>query len=260
MNLKRRALSLLRNSEHYRAAAFCAGLRAIGFEVVTELLDPTPADVVLSWNRSGGYNETAQRFERAGARVLVAENGYFGKTWRGEKWFALSLGHHVGAGEWFPAGRERWDALQVPLAPWREGGSDVLVLEQRGIGEPGIASPPGWAERAAQLTGGRIRRHPGANTPAVSLEADLVGVREVITWHSAGALAALMAGVPVFYDFNRWIGATAAVPLRLRGYVPPLRDDASRLAMFRSLAWAQWRLEEIERGDAFAHLLETPHA
>jgi len=260
MNSRPRALSLLRNSEHYRATAFRTGLQAVGFEVVTELRDPMPADVLLTWNRSGGNNETAHQFEGAGARVLVAENGYLGKSWRGEKWFALSLGHHVGAGEWMPAGRERWDALQVPLAPWREGGTDVLVLEQRGIGEPGIASPPGWAERIAHLTGGRIRKHPGATEPAISLEADLVGVREVITWHSAGALAALMAGVPVFYDFPRWIGAQAAVPLRLRGQVPPLRDDAARLAMFRSLAWAQWAFPEIERGDAFAHLLEPAHA
>lgn len=254
--IRKRALSLLRNSEHYRAAAFRAGLSAVGFEVVAELRDPTPADILLTWNRSGGNNDTARQFERAGARVLVAENGYLGKAWRGEKWFALALWHHIGAGAWFPAGGERWDSLQVALEPWREGGEGVLVLDQRGIGEPGIASPSGWAEHAARQTGGRIRRHPGASVPDVSLEADLVDVREVITWHSAGALAALMAGVPVFYDFPRWIGATAAVPLRLRGYVPALRDDAARLAMFRSLAWAQWTLPEIERGDAFIHLLE----
>lgn len=259
--MRKRALSLLRNSEHYRAAAFRAGLVAVGFDVVDELMDPTPADVLVTWNRNGGNNETARRFEAAGARVLVAENGYLGKAWRGGKWFALALAHHSGAGEWLPAGRERWDTLQVPPAPWREGGTDVLVLEQRGIGEPGIASPPGWAERAAQITGGRIRRHPGASAPAVSLEADLAAAREVITWHSGGALLALMAGVPVFYDFPQWIGAQAAVPLRLRGYVPALRDDAARLAMFRRLAWSNWQLAEIERGDAFAHLLEpTFHA
>lgn len=258
--MSKRALSLLRNSEHYRSAAFRSGLEAVGFEVVPELRNPTPADLLLTWNRSGGNNEIACHFESAGASVIVAENGYLGKTWRGEKWFALSLGHHVGAGEWRPAGPERWDALQVPLAPWREDGTDVLVLEQRGIGEPGIASPPGWAEHAARLTGGRIRRHPGATAPAISLEDDLVGVREVITWHSAGALAALMAGVPVYYDFPQWIGRSAAVPLFQRCQTPPLRDDAARLAMFRSLAWAQWRLEEIERGDAFAHLLEMPYA
>ncbi len=140
--MRKRALSLLRNSEHYRAAAFCAGLQAMGFEVVTQIPDPTPADALLTWNRSGGNNETAHRFENAGARVIVAENGYLGKCWRDDKWFALALGHHLGAGEWLPKGPERWDAMHVSLAPWREGGSDVLVLEQRGIGEPGIASPP----------------------------------------------------------------------------------------------------------------------
>jgi hypothetical protein len=31
--------------------------------------------------------------------------------------------------------------------------------------------------------------------------------------------------------------------------------DAGRLAMLRTLAWAQWRLSEIESGEAFERLI-----
>jgi hypothetical protein len=249
-----RALSLLRDSLHYRADAFRAGLQAQGFRVVDELNDPRPGDVLLAWNRGGVRNAHARRFEAAGARVVVAENGYLGKAWRGDKWFALAIGHHCGAGAWPAGGAQRWDALGVELEPWRSGGRQTLVLEQRGIGEPGVASPYGWAESVAPLVRGRIRRHPGAEPPAVTLRDDLADVAQVVTWASGAALLALIMGVPVFYAFPAWIGAPACRPLR-EFASGPLRDDAARLAMFRRLAWAQWTLAEIESGYAFEQLL-----
>ena len=255
MAIRPRAVSLLRDSQHYRADAFANGLRLNGFEVVEHLPDPGPSDLLLVWNRHGGNNHTAKRFEAAGARVLVAENGYLGKAWRDGKWFALALGHHCGAGTWPDGGPQRWDALGVELEPWRENGTHTLVLEQRGIGEPGIASPPGWADQMAIKLDCRVRRHPGAGPVRVTLRDDIAHVTQVVTWSSGAALLALLMGVPVFYAFPRWIGAPAARPLFELGHQPPLRDDAARLAMFRRLAWAQWTLSEIESGEAFARLL-----
>ena len=129
------------------------------------------------------------------------------------------------------------------------------MLEQRGIGEPGIASPSGWAEMVAPSVRGRIRRHPGAEPPACTLRDDLADVRQVVTWASGAALLALLMGVPVFHAFPRWIGASAARPL-IDFALDPIRDDAARLAMFRRLAWAQWTLAEVESGLAFERLLE----
>ncbi len=253
----KRALSLLRDSLHYRADAFRAGLRAQGFEVVDELRDPSPDDVLLVWNRHGARNEQARRFEAAGARVIVAENGYLGKTWRGGKWFALSLDHHAGAGRWPDGGPQRWDSLGVELEPWKVGGTQTVVLAQRSIGEPGIASPWNWAESVAPRVHGRIRQHPGAEPARVTLRDDLADVGQVVTWASGAALLALVFGVPVFYAFPRWIGASAARPLSEFGTASPLRNDGARLAMFRRLAWAQWTVEEVESGEAFDHLLRA---
>lgn len=237
----RRALNMLRADLPYRRSAFTAGLTVAGYMVVDSIPDPQPCDVLLTWNLYGGYFNEAQRFKAAGAKVLVAENGPLGKTWRGGEWFSLCEGHHAGAGTWKVGGPERWDSWGVELAPWRTG-TETIVLGQRGIGEPGIRSPDGWGERMAGKLGARLRQHPGKEkTP---LEPDLLNAEKVVTWNSGAALKALMFGVPVWYDFPQWIGGMAASRIG----EPLVRDDALRLAMFRRLSWSMFTLDEISEG------------
>jgi hypothetical protein len=216
--------------------------------VVEQLPDPKPGDVLLIWNRSGVNEHDARRFESVGATVLVAENGYLGKEWLGIKWFALAIGHHNGLGLWHDEGPDRWDRYGVELHPWRSG-HEVVVLPQRGIGEPGIAMPRSWP--AAKY--GRVREHPGIR-PCKPLNDDLAHAAYVVTWGSGAALKALLFGVPVYYGLSGWIGAQAALPISDIGGSPK-RSDADRLAMFRRLAWAQWTVNEIETGEPFLRLM-----
>lgn len=250
-----KAYVLLREQVHYRRQAFASGLSACGFQVdYTPPVRPNPEDLLVVWNRYGGGERTAQAFERAGARVLVAENGYLGKDWLGETWYAVALSQHNGAGKW-PAGPDsRWDSLGVELAPMREGG-EVVLLPQRGIGPPGVAMPREWTDQTytrlrARGIKARVRAHPGQNK-CVPLEQDLERAGAVVTWGSGAALKALVMGIPVFYDFPQWIGAPACA--RFDEGMVPATD--CRLAMFRRLIWAQWRLRELADGTAFRHLL-----
>lgn len=245
-----RYCSLLRSSPHYRAEAFEQGLKACGFT-------PAPhdqCDLLVIWNRYGGWDKDASRCEARGGTVLVVENGYLGNEFAGSHWYAISRSQHNGAGSWTEGGPERWDSLSVDLAPWREGG-EVILLPQRGIGPDGVAMPLGWladieAVLKARRIRYRVRPHPGQGE-SVPLEQDLSGAGCVITWGSGAALKALRLGVPVVHAFPRWIGAGASVGLSewLAG-APLVRDDARRLAMFRRLAWAMWRLDEIRSGEA----------
>lgn len=251
-----RALNLLRPALHYRRDSFDAGLRAAGFDVVPAIDRPQRGDVLAVWNRYGGFDDHAGRFEAAGGTVLVIENGPLGKGWRGGEWFSLAVGHHAGAGRWPDGGASRWNDWRVDLAPYRTGGRETLIFGQRGIGEPGIRSPDRWAESVRGRFGGRIRPHPGTGEPAVSLEADLRDARECITWHSGAALQALLAGVPVWYAFPQWIGAAACWPLAEYGKKEPRRDDEARRRMFERLAWSTWTLDEIRTGLPIRMLLE----
>lgn len=252
---RRRAQTLMRDGLHYRREAFRHGLSLLGFEDKTYIGDPHPGDLLVIWNRSFRGAQEAELFERAGAAVLIAENGLLGKGRNGGNWYSLALHHVAGAGGNINhGGPSRWDAMGISLAPWRTGGTGTLILGQREIGEVGIKSPPAWAERTQEACGGKIRKHPGKHAPTTTLEQDLASVEQVVTWASSAALQALMLGVPVFYEHPAWVGAGAARPLAEFGQEPK-RDDAARLEMFRRAAWAMWQIDEIDNGTALRHVL-----
>lgn len=235
-----RAWLNLRLSLPARVAAFTAGLQALGYRVEMGLPGrPAVGDVLVTWNRIREGDACARRFEEAGLPVLVAENAAWGNEFAGGGWLSLARNYHNTAGRFPIGGPERWDALGVELAPWRTGGKEVVVLPQRGIGSPPVAMPRDWLERARR--DGRVRLHPGQRE-CVPLAQDLANARQVVTWGSGAAIKALMLGIPVRSDMPGWIGEQD-------------NTDAGRLAMFRRLAWAQWRREEIADGTAFGRLL-----
>jgi len=237
----RRAWLNLRGAVPERRDAFVRGLDRIGFSVVeATTMRPGDGDILVSWNRIREGQTVALAFEQSGLPVLVAENASWGNSFAGERWYTLARSFHNTAGL-FPVGdASRWDALGVELAPWRDGEEDV-ILPQRGIGPPPVAMPHGWAERLQRKIGGRIRPHPG-QAPCLPLEDDLRRARCVHTWGSGAAIKALLCGIPVHSYMPGWIGEQD-------------NSDAGRLAMFRRLAWAQWRLSEIATGEPFARLL-----
>lgn len=251
-----RAHNALRHSPACRRDVFDAGLRAAGYDLVERLDRPRPGDLYLIWNRYTGTHEQAGVVERAGGRVLIAENGLLGKEWQGKQWFALAESHHAGAGRWGHGGAGRWDSWGVRMSPWRKerAGGETVIFGQRGYGEPEVRAPDLWAESAKRRFGGRIRPHPGGAKGGHDLEDDLAGAGLALTWNSGAALKALLLGVPVFYEFEHWIGAPAAVPLVMWG-AAPRRDDEARLETFRRLAWAMWTIPEIESGAAFRSVL-----
>jgi hypothetical protein len=200
---------------------------------------PAPGDLLVTWNRIGAADHTANIFHAAGCPVIVAENASWGNEFAGDRWYHLALHYHNNEG-CFPIGDDaRWDSLGVALAPWRTEGETVILM-QRGIGPPCTAQPAGWHPGVS----GRVRGHPGQRTDRVPLEVDLAHAGRVITWGSGAAIKALIWGIPVESHFPAWIGRQD-------------NTDAGRLAMFRRLAWAQWRHAEIARGDPFRWLLQA---
>jgi hypothetical protein len=222
---------------------------------------------LIIWNRYAGYDAEATEFERRGARVLVAENGYLGREWRGNFWYALALGYHNGAGQYPPVEPAELDCrvqelFSGQLEPWRPTpGGPVVVLQTRSIGVPTVAEPRGWSQTVAgelERAGVAVilRGHPGAKPDDEGLSGALRGASAVLTWGSSAALKAVLAGVPAFYGFPRWIGAPGG-----RFYQGPasLAEPyiGDRSALLRSLAFAFWRLDEITQGRPFAYLLRN---
>jgi len=254
---------LVRHVPHYRRESFEAGLIQAGF-AVSERVAPKKGSLLVIWNRYGHYDQVAKQYEQAGGEVWVAENGYLGRDWQGKHWYSLSKGNHNGAGWWNAQGPDRWDGLNVELAPMRRGhGNEVVLLATRHIGPPGVAEPRGWlAQVERELRSGtdlrvRVRPHPGEN-PATPLERDLKDACAVVTWGSGAALKALLMGIPAVYGFRQWIGAGAgALYTGPNQFASSLRTFGDhRLSMFRRLAWGMWTTEELSTGIPFQCLAQ----
>lgn len=220
-----------------RVEIFRQGLERLGYAVELGVPQrPRDGDLFVSWNRIGAAHHAARMFEFHGLPVLVTENAAWGNEFAGYRWYSLARSFHNMAGK-FPVGdASRWDDLGVDLASWRTAG-ETVVLPQRGIGPPEVAMPRGWPGTQC----GRIRPHPG-RFPGVPLEQDLAKAGKVITWGSGAAIKALIWGIPVESHMPAWIGEQD-------------NEDVGRLAMFRRLAWAQWRHSEIASGEVFARML-----
>lgn len=237
----KRAWLNLRHPIPKRRTAFVRGLERIGYAVIENVTTrPGDRDIFVTWNRIGAGRLTAETFESRGLPVLVTENASWGNDFAGGHWYTLARAYHNTAGRFPVGGPERWDSLGQLLAPWKAEGQ-TLILPQRGIGPPGAAMPLDWSQRTQKRTGARVRPHPGTGQ-CVPLEQDLAKVGRVITWGSGAAIKALMLGIKVESHMPNWIGAQD-------------NTDEGRLAMFRRLAWAQWRLSEIETGEPFKRLL-----
>lgn len=231
----------LRHAVPKRRAAFVKGLERVGYKVLEDVTTrPGERDILVTWNRIGAGKLAALAFESRGRPVLVTENAAWGNDFGFGHWYTVARRFHNTAGM-FPIGsHDRWDDMGIDLLPWRTGG-ETVILPQRGIGPPEVAMPLDWAQRVKASTGARIRPHPGTGR-CIPLDRDLDKAGHVITWGSGAAIKALMLGIRVTSHMPNWIGEQD-------------NTDEGRLAMFRRLAHAQWRLSEIETGEPFKRLL-----
>lgn len=254
------AYCLIRSDPVYRRGAFERGLRSCGFSLSQSVrIDKVgQEDVLVIWNRYGQMHVLAERFERLGGRVVVAENAYVGLDRKDRRRYALALGGHNGSGTWRVGDGRRWQSLGLKIEPYKLGGEHILVCPNRSFGMPGFIMPPNWAEEAAARLRKattrpvRIRPHPGNGEPKKPLEEDLRGAWACVIWASSAGCEALLRGIPVFSEAPFWI-LRGAAERDIRTINSP--EYLERLWCFESLAWAQWDLGEIESGEAFQHLL-----
>ncbi len=232
---------------NHKEDLFSKGFKALGFQVTKDNgVDPKPTDILLVWNVTSRNKPTRDKFKRAGARILVAENGYIGKDNNGNKLLALAWDGHAGEGIWNIGDYPRYLDHNFDILPWKDG-KNIVILAQRGIGN---AKDVSWARQIALELKKKtdkpiiIREHKGRDNPP--LEPVLDNAYCCVTWSSGAAIKAIAYGVPVFYSMPNWIGAKAAFyGLDIDN---PCKGD--RIEMFHRLGWAQWTRAEIESGEA----------
>lgn len=241
-------------SEH-RADILAKGASAAGYKVVHFNRQPEPDDILICWNYKKINRQKISIYENIGANVIVAENGYIGEGEDGSKLTALAIGGHMGAGKWYIGTDERYKRQNIKIRKWREGGEEIVVLAQRGIGQ---SKDYEWAVRMQGCLQRqtkrpvRVRQHPGKRLN--QLEFDLNNAWAVLTWSSAAAIKAIAYGVPAFYMMPGWIGKDAA-KLGMEEIENPYLGNREK--MFHAVGWAQWQASEIESGEAIKTLIDN---
>ena len=235
---------------------FGIGLKRIGFELAEVPKEkPNEDDVLVIWNRLATTDPHAKRYEAVGARVIVVEHG-----WIGKHTYAVCLGQHNGAG-WWPVGNvSRWPIFGIEEKPYRTKGEHILVVPQRGMGIPPVGMPRDWLEKTLpQLEKATNRpimvKHPASREEAV--EPYFKDCHATLIWASGAGIKSIVAGCPVFYGMEAWIGRMAASPLELADLEYPNTDPWQRHYMLHRLSWAMWLPHEIESGEPFERLLDA---
>ncbi len=153
----------------------------------------------------------------------------------------------------------RFARLGLRIAPWRRSGRHVLVVAQSQTYMRVVAGTRGsWWRDALELLALHTDREIvvrgwRSNKPALAATlADALGdCWALVTWSSAAANEALLAGVPVFAAGPCAASALALSDLR-RIESPICPDGRARWAA--ALAGRQWTLEELRDGTAWRTL------
>jgi hypothetical protein len=273
------AYNLIRSEPHYRREAFTAGLKKNGFDVREQLpLTINAGDLLLIWNRYYTNHDLAQRFERAGGIVIVAENGYLAPGGGSpvhltpRHIYAVARSAHNDHTTVRSIGVKRFEALGVREMPWRSNGNHILIAPNRSFGTPGRMMPTDWAsdmrKKLEKLTKReiRVRPHPGNDLPKKPLADDLRSCWATVIWATSAGVQSLLAGIPVICEAPFWICKTATVTLDeliKRSASAPIEAidapnlGANRLPALQLMACAQWDITEIESGVCFDHLLHA---
>jgi hypothetical protein len=185
---------------------------------------------------------------------VYLDNSYHDKV-RG-RYFRATLNRLQCSGLGTSDGR-RFDALGVPVRPWRSGGRTVILCPQSPAFHADVLAGDGasWVPRTATALASagltvKVRawqRDKGKQ--AETFAADLDDAMAVVTWSSAAAVTALLEGLPVVT-----LGESAASPLAgsllelMQGRLPL---PSGRREWAGVLADAQFTLAEMANGTAW---------
>lgn len=201
-------------------------------------------------------NEHLWREARAdlGREWFYCDNSYFDAT--REVYFRVAKNRlqHTGYGT---SDESRFRALGIEIRPWRDAGEHVVVVPQSDhfmhtvVGFSGdwlaetLAGLNAWTKRPVRVR--EWQRDKGKL--AKTLPADLDGALALVTWSSAAAVTAVLAGVPIVAGAD-----SAAAPMSGQSYRLDDLPRKPREEWLGVLADHQWTLPEMARGDAWKAL------
>jgi hypothetical protein len=237
------------------ASAMKSGIERHGDIAVICNYDSKPsADVAVI------YGWKQNRYLKQYPHYIYADLGF----WSRDTHYRMTV-NGWGAESYVKAGlpSDRLESFGVSIKPWNEGDEVLLVgSTQKSAIEHGYGYMQWESDMAKRLIsmGHKVAYRPKPNDiqkePIQGCRYDLGDISDsfrraklVVAHHSNVAVEALAAGIPVHCA----IGAAAAMstPIESIGERPEGREQ-----FLADVAYLQWSLEEMERGDYWAHIKE----
>lgn len=243
------------------ARALAAGLRRHGIEATiggrADAGDLPRRVACWGWR-------TGEQLRERGHEVLVMERGYLGDRFA---WTSLAWNGLNGRAEWPTPPDDNGYRFRMnfgeDMREWSPDGAYTLILGQvRGDASLQGRDLAGWyAEQSIRFRDAgpvAFRRHPesvrrkhherippGVRQIGGNLQGSFAEARAVTTFNSNSAVDAILYGKPAFVADP----GSMAWDMRadLHGTAEPPRGPWAA-----ALAWRQWTIPEIERGDAWA--------
>ncbi|MGI9306995.1 MAG: hypothetical protein ACR2P5_06800 [Gammaproteobacteria bacterium] len=190
-----------------------------------------------------GCGEIVRECEWVGRDYFYTDHGYFKRGYYDGYFRVVRNGRHASISGDYP--QDRWEALKVPLRPWKRTGTHVVLCPiSKYVGEFLRISHTKWTEAAVR----EISLH--TERPIIVKQKDGTPLKEaladawcLVTHSSNAAVDAILEGIPV-------VGLDHSA---LRGVNWSLRDIESpwwpeREPWCWQLAYRQFTLDEIRSG------------
>ena len=240
--------------------AFAAGVRACGeqAEVYGKVPDELRPGVAVFYGVRPSHLHLLRQAVREGRDWMYMDNAYFDAT--RERYFRITRNRlqSVGVGN---SDGTRFATLGISIEPWRRRGAHVLVCPQsdefmRSFCPEGARWTALTVERLARETRRPIRVRPWQANKVEwykSLPDDLRDCWALVTFSSASAITAMLAGVPAFVTAEDCISRPVA-NLNLEGIDDPFYSHVRR-PWANVVADHQFSLDEIAGGYAWGQLM-----
>lgn len=198
--------------------------------------------------------EEWRRVVRSGEEFFFVDNAYTDATRQTHFRVTRNMLQHTGEGA---SDGKRFTALGIDIKPWRTAGDHIVVCPQSELFMSMVVGHRGdWARHIAGTLANLSRRPQlirmwsrDKGHAAATLAKDLTGAHALVTWSSAAAVTAVLAGVPVVT-----LGQCAAG--RMSGSLANLEQlpTPDRKNWISVLADNQFTLLEISSGYAWKAL------
>lgn len=193
----------------------------------------------------------------SGEPWYYCDNSYFDSS--RQQYFRITTNRLQHSGNGVSDGK-RFAELGIEIAPWRSAGEHIVLCPQSDSFMRNLAGYPGdWTEDSMRALGEATRRPvivrgwtPNKGVASSTLAADLEGAHALMTWSSAAAITAILAGVPAIVgsrDCAAWVMTEGA------SGIENLVTPPDRLRWASVLADNQFTLDEMRNGFAWKQLL-----